>query len=97
METGVYLNDQFATHSSEDETHGKEQFMENNIYHWQVEAMVYLRMREIKREMEKIALYQREESHRPPILERIAINIGKGLVALGRRVQTIYTDLDSQY
>ena len=74
-----------------------EQLMENNIYHWQVEAMVYLRMREIRREVEKIALYEGKEARRPGILERMMINIWKGLVALGIRVQTIFTELDSQY
>ena len=63
----------------------------------QVEAVVYLRMEEIQREMGKTALHEGEESHRPGILERIVINIGKRLVRLAIRIQTIYTDLDSQY
>ena len=71
--------------------------MENNIYYWQVEVILYLRMKEIRREMEKGAPHKDDELQRPGILGKLVLSIGKGLVGLGRRMQSMYTDLDSQY
>lgn len=92
----IHINNHFVTHASE-EIQGLEQFMDNNIFQWQVERMVYLRLEEIRCEMEKIALHEGKESRSPGIFKRIVINTGSGLVGLGRRLQYIYTNADNPY
>lgn len=91
------ISDKFAPYAAEDEIHGTEQCMENNIYHWQVEAMRYLITKGMRRKTTKSALHEGKNSQRSGTPGRLVINIEKRLVGLVSRVHSIYTDTDRQH
>ena len=69
----------------------------NSIYHWDSEVMVSLEMSELKREMDTIHLIQDAGLSNPGLFERAALAAGKGLVRLGERLHTRYTDPHRAY
>ena len=69
----------------------------NGIYHWDNEVMVSLEMAELKREMDTIHLIQDAGLSNPGWFERAAVAVGKGLVRVGERLHTRYTDPHRAY
>lgn len=64
----------------------------DSIYHWNNEVMVNLEMAELKREMETIQLIQDAGLSNPGLFERAAVAVGKGMVRLGGRLHTRFTE-----
>lgn len=58
--------------------------MDANMYDWNTEQMIYMKMREIEREVEENRLIRDAGLAKPSLLERIGVSLGNALVKAGR-------------
>ena len=61
--------------------------MDANMHDWNTEQMIYMRMREIEREVEENRLIKDAGLAKPGLLERIGISLGNALVKTGRNLR----------
>ena len=65
--------------------------MNNSLYHWHEEVMVYLERQDLQNEIDSIRLMHDAGLSNPSLLERASIALGKALVKWGKNLDELYT------